>query len=61
MFPPLELCAAESTHAVLCYIMRIFRDLPKFELGKGRMYIGFDDMCHLARYAQAHRHEHRAH
>lgn len=58
MLPPIELTDAESTKAMLCYIMRIFRGRETFDFGKGPLHLGFDDMCHLARYAEAHKEEH---
>lgn len=49
---------SESTRAVLVFIATRYRDQPFIRPGKDKKYIGFDDCCHLMRYAEKVKHLH---
>jgi hypothetical protein len=43
---------AEGVKAILAYITTSYRDQPMVRPGKDFKFFGFDDMCHLMRYAE---------
>lgn len=47
---------AESTKAVCAYLVARYRNEPMVQ--RDVKYFGFDDMCHLARYAEKHKDDH---